>query len=171
MHTIAKIVTKQPAPSESEESLISLVIKKKHKLPITAKTAIPAHPHKNIIRTKVTSVDIQPPLRIQKAVISLDASDTVALRFRQQRSAFADSILELFSGLTICTPSKLGFTEEIDRLKHVTDFGNLTLGYFAAIGRQTAFKKLAGAVDFVAKLVTESNLRAAGMGNPKRWIL
>lgn len=171
MHNIAKIATKQPAPSGSEESLISLVIRKKHKLPITAKTAIPAHPHKNIIRTKVTSVDIQPPLRIQKAVINLDASDTVALRFRQQRSAFADSIFELFSGLTICAHSKLGFTEEFDRLKHVADFGNLTLGYFAAIGRQAAFKKLAGAEDFVAKLVTESNLRAAGMGNPKQWNL
>ena len=84
VHTIAKIVTKQPAPSESEESLISMVIRKKHKLPITAKRAIPAHPHKNIIRTKVTSVDIQPSLRIQKAVIRPDASDTVALRFWQQ---------------------------------------------------------------------------------------
>ena len=145
MHTIAKMATKQPAPSGSEESLISLVIRKKHKLPITAKTAIPAHPHKNIIRTKVTSVDIQPPLRIQKAVINLDASDTVALRFRQQRSAFADSIFELFSGLTICAPGKLGLTEEIDRLELVSDFGNLTLGYFTAMGRQAAFRKLAGA--------------------------
>ena len=53
----------------------------------------------------------------------------------------------------------------------MADFGNLTLGYFAAIGRQAAFKKLAGAEDFVAKLVTESDLRAAGMGNPKQWIL
>lgn len=145
MHTIAKMATKQPAPSGSEESLISLVIRKKHKLPITAKRAIPAHPHKNIIRTKVTSVDIQPPLRIQKAVIRPDASDTVALRFRQQRSAFVDSILKLFSGLTICAPGKLGLTEEIDRLELVSDFGNLTLGYFTAMGRQAAFRKLAGA--------------------------
>lgn len=61
-------------------------------------------------------------------------------------------------------------TEEIGRLELKDGLGNLTLGYFTAIGRQTAFKKLAGAEDFVAKLVTESNLRAAGMGNPKRWI-
>lgn len=122
-------------------------------------------------RTKVTSVDIQPPLRIQKAVIRPDASDTVVLRFRQQRSAFVDSILKLFSGLTICAPGKLGLTEEIDRLELVSDFGNLTLGYFTAMGRQAAFRKLAGAEDFVAKLVTESNLRAAGTDNPKQWIL
>ena len=94
----------------------------------------------------MTSVDIQPPLRIQKAVISLDASDTVVLRFRQQRSAFVDSILKLFSGLTICAPGKPGLTEEIDnRLELVSDFGNLTLGYFTAMGRQAAFRKLAGA--------------------------
>jgi hypothetical protein len=50
-----------------------------------------------------------------------------------------------FSGLTICAPGKLGLTEEIDRLELVSDFGNLTLGYFTAMGRQAAFRKLAGA--------------------------
>ena len=125
-------------------------------------------PHKNIFRTKVTSVDIQPPLRIQKAVIRPDASNTVALRFRQQRSAFVDSILKLFSGLTNCAPGGLGLTEEIGRLELVSDFGNLTLGYFTAMGRQAAFRKFSSVENFEERLAVQSNLKTAGTGNQIR---
>ena len=52
VHTIAKMATKQPAPSGSEESLISSVIRKKHKLLITAKRAIPATPTKTYSEQK-----------------------------------------------------------------------------------------------------------------------
>lgn len=38
----------------------------------------------------------------------------------------------------------------------MSDFGNLTLGYFMAMDRQAAFRKLAGAEDFVARLEIES---------------
>jgi hypothetical protein len=58
--------------------------------------------------------------------------------------------------LTICAPGKLGLTEEIDRLELKDGLGNLTLGYFMAMDRQAAFRKLAGAEDFVARLEIES---------------
>lgn len=116
----------------------------------------------------MTSVDIQPPLRIQKAVIRSDASNTVALRFRQQRSAFVDSILKLFSGLTNCAPGGLGLTEEIGRLELVSDFGNLTLGYFTAMGRQAAFRKFSSVENFEERLAVQSNLKTAGTGNQIR---
>lgn len=66
---------------------------------------------------------------------------------------------------------KLGLTDGVEALDRVADFGNLTPGDFAAVGRQAAFRKLSGAEDFVERLAVESNLKAAGMGNPKRWIL
>lgn len=66
---------------------------------------------------------------------------------------------------------KLGFTDDASVLDHVADFGNLTPGDFAAVSRQAAFKKLSSTKDFVERLAVESNLKAAGMGNPKRWIL
>lgn len=66
---------------------------------------------------------------------------------------------------------KLGFTDDASVLDHVADFGNLTPGDFAAVGRQATFRKLSGTEDFVERLAVESNLKAAGMGNPKRWIL
>lgn len=66
---------------------------------------------------------------------------------------------------------KLGLTDGVEALDRVTDFGNLTPGDFAAVGRQAAFRKLSGTEDFVERLAVESNLKAAGMGNPKRWIL
>ncbi len=66
---------------------------------------------------------------------------------------------------------KLGISDDANVLDHVADFGNLTPGDFAAVGRQAAFRKLSGAEDFVERLAVESNLKAAGMGNPKRWIL
>lgn len=66
---------------------------------------------------------------------------------------------------------KLGFTDDASVLDHVADFGNLTPGDFAAVSRQAAFKKLSSTKDFVERLAVESNLKAAGMENPKRWIL
>lgn len=66
---------------------------------------------------------------------------------------------------------KLGLTDGVEALDRVADFGNLTPGDFAAVGRQAAFRKLSGTEDFVERLAVESNLKAAGMGNPKRWIL
>ena len=66
---------------------------------------------------------------------------------------------------------KLGLTDGVEVLDRVADFGNLTPGDFAAVGRQAAFRKLSGVEDFVERLAVESNLKAAGMGNPKRWIL
>ena len=66
---------------------------------------------------------------------------------------------------------KLGLTDGVEALDRVADFGNLTPGDFATVGRQAAFRKLSGAEDFVERLAVESNLKAAGMGNPKRWIL
>lgn len=66
---------------------------------------------------------------------------------------------------------KLGLTDGVEALDRVADFGNLTPGDFAAVGRQAAFRKLSGAEDFVERLAVESNLKATGMGNPKRWIL
>lgn len=66
---------------------------------------------------------------------------------------------------------KLGLTDGVEALDRVADFGNLTPGDFAAVGRQAAFRNLSGAEDFVERLAVESNLKAAGMGNPKRWIL
>lgn len=66
---------------------------------------------------------------------------------------------------------KLGLTDGVEALDRVADFGNLTPGDFAAVGRQATFRKLSGTEDFVERLAVESNLKAAGMGNPKRWIL
>lgn len=66
---------------------------------------------------------------------------------------------------------KLGLTDGLEALDRVADFGNLTPGDFAAVGRQATFRKLSGTEDFVERLAVESNLKAAGMGNPKRWIL
>lgn len=66
---------------------------------------------------------------------------------------------------------KLGLTDVVEALDRVADFGNLTPGDFAAVGRQATFRKLSGTEDFVERLAVESNLKAAGMGNPKRWIL
>lgn len=66
---------------------------------------------------------------------------------------------------------KLGLTDDVEALDRVADFGNLTPGDFAAVGRQATFRKLSGTEDFVERLAVESNLKAAGMGNPKRWIL
>ena len=66
---------------------------------------------------------------------------------------------------------KLGLTDGVEALDRVADFGNLTPGDFAAVGRQAAFRKLSGTEDFVERLAVESNLKAAGKGNPKRWIL
>lgn len=66
---------------------------------------------------------------------------------------------------------KLGISDDANVLDHVADFGNLTPGDFAAVGRQATFRKLSGTEDFVERLAVESNLKAAGMGNPKRWIL
>lgn len=66
---------------------------------------------------------------------------------------------------------KLGISDDANVLDHVADFGNLTPGDFAAVSRQATFRKVSGVEDFVERLAAESNLKAAGMGNPKRWIL
>lgn len=67
--------------------------------------------------------------------------------------------------------SKLGLPDNSSVLEHVTDLGNLTPGDFAAVSRQATFRQVSGVEDFVERLAVESNLKAAGMGNPKRWIL
>lgn len=67
--------------------------------------------------------------------------------------------------------SKLGLPDNSSVLEHVADLGSLTPGDFAAVSRQATFRKVSGVEDFVERLAAESNLKAAGMGNPKRWIL
>ena len=67
--------------------------------------------------------------------------------------------------------SKLGLPDNSSVLEHVADLGNLTPGDFAAVSRQATFRQVSGVEDFVERLAVESNLKAAGMGNPKRWIL
>lgn len=67
--------------------------------------------------------------------------------------------------------SKLGLPDNSSVLEHVADFGSLTPGDFAAVSRQATFRQVSGVEDFVERLAAESNLKAAGMGNPKRWIL
>lgn len=67
--------------------------------------------------------------------------------------------------------SKLGLPDNSSVLEHVADLGSLTPGDFAAVSRQATFRQVSGVEDFVERLAVESNLKAAGMGNPKRWIL
>lgn len=66
---------------------------------------------------------------------------------------------------------KLGISDDANVLDRVADFGDLTPGDFAAVSRQATFRQVSGVEDFVERLAVESNLKAAGMGNPKRWIL
>lgn len=100
-----------------------------------------------------------------------DDLDPACLRRFDLKTKFDYLRLEQAVAMAKAYAGKLGLTDGVEALDRVADFGNLTPGDFAAVGRQAAFRKLSGAEDFVERLAVESNLKAAGMGNPKRWIL
>lgn len=100
-----------------------------------------------------------------------DDLDPACLRRFDLKTKFAYLRPEQAVAMAQAYAGKLGISDDANVLDHVANFGNLTPGDFATVSRQATFRKVSGVEDFVERLAAESNLKAAGMGNPKRWIL